>query len=52
MEDEKDLTKEELLDCVDYVSKHFKTFIGIEKGYDYFYKCLNKIRALVEEHVE
>jgi hypothetical protein len=50
--DEKELTKEDLLDCVDYVSKHFETYEGIEKGKDFFYRCLNKVRALIEEHVE
>jgi len=52
MEKDKELTKQDLLDCVDYVSKHFDTYIGIEMGKDFFYQCLNKVRALIEEHVE
>lgn len=52
MDEEKELTKQNLLECVDYVKDHFETYIGMEIEKGFFYRCLNKVRALIEEHVE
>lgn len=52
MGEDNKITKNELFGWVEYVGEHFDGYVGIERDKEYFYKCLNKVRALMEEHAE
>ncbi len=49
---ENEPTKEELLECVDYVNNFFKNSIGFEFDLDHFSRCVKAIQNLIEKHVE
>jgi len=52
MGEDNKISKNELFGWVEYVGEHFDGYVGIERDKEYFYKCLNKVRALMEEHAE